>query len=396
MVSSIATNKNTFNFKASILSISLVFGMGASISAVLPAIQKTLPDVSETGINLIATIPQAGVIVFLLLSNFFVKFIGIKKTILTGLLMMGISGIIPMFSESYLLILVSRFIFGAGIGIFNALAITIINLNFSGKEESKLLGFRGSMEGIGATIASLLVGALVVLGWHAVFAVYLLVFIIAIYFWKFGPDIAISDNQSSKELHSENSGTQKINFKVWILGLLLVLLVMVQIVVIIQIPRILLERHITTASVASLIVALNTFAGMFGGILFGDAYTKLGKTAFSTFLIGDAIGLIILSSATHLITAIIGTIMVGIFGSFMCIAAFNLMTNVTRPSARANANTILLLGCNVGSFTAPFGIKLMQELLSTNVASPLVGFAMTLFIVAILFFMIRDAFYTNK
>lgn len=191
MVSNTATNTNSINFKAAILSISLVFGIGGSISAVLPAMQKALPNVNETGINLIATIPQAGVIVFLLLSGIFVNAMGIKKTILTGLLIMGFSGIVPIFSESYWLILISRFIFGAGIGLFNALAITIINLNFTGKEESKLLGFRGSMEGIGSTIASLLVGALVVLGWHAVFAVYFLVFIIAIYFWRFGPDISI-------------------------------------------------------------------------------------------------------------------------------------------------------------------------------------------------------------
>lgn len=395
MVSNTATNTNSFNFKAAILSISLVFGIGGSISAVLPAMQKALPNVSETGINLIATIPQAGVIVFLLLSSVFVQAVGIKKTILIGLFMMGISGVVPMFSESYWLILTSRFIFGAGIGLFNALAITIINLNFTGKEESKLLGFRGSMEGIGSTIASLIVGALVILGWHAVFSVYFLVFIIAIYFWKFGPDISINQAHKEQQPQKQEIDVKKINFKVWILGLILILLVMVQIVVIIQIPRILINRNIATAGVASTIVALNTFAGMFGGILFGTAYTKLGKTSFTAFLAGDAIGLIILSSSTNLITAVLGTILVGIFGSFMCVAAFNLMTNVTKPSERANANTILLLGCNVGSFAAPFGIKLMQEILSNNVASPFIGFAITLAVVSILFFVVRNSFYRN-
>lgn len=75
----------------------MVFGIGGSISAALPAMQKALPNVSETGINLIATIPQAGVIVFLLLSSIFVNAMGIKKTILAGLLMMGVSGVVPMF-----------------------------------------------------------------------------------------------------------------------------------------------------------------------------------------------------------------------------------------------------------------------------------------------------------
>ncbi|WP_349515126.1 MFS transporter [Leuconostoc suionicum] len=394
MVSNTATNTNSINFKAAILSISLVFGTGGSISAVLPAMQKALPNVNETGINLIATIPQAGVIVFLLLSGIFVNAMGIKKTILTGLLIMGFSGIVPIFSESYWLILISRFIFGAGIGLFNALAITIINLNFTGKEESKLLGFRGSMEGIGSTIASLLVGALVVLGWHAVFAVYFLVFIIAIYFWRFGPDISI-DHKQQQQHPGQEIDIKKVNFKVWILGLVLILLVMVQIVVIIQIPRILINRNIATTGVASIIVALNTFAGMFGGILFGNAYTKLGKTSFTAFLAGDAIGLLILSLSTNLITAVLGTILVGVFGSFMCVAAFNLMTNVTEPSERANANTILLLGCNIGSFAAPFGIKLMQEILSNNVASPFIGFAITLLVVSILFFIVRNSFYRN-
>ncbi|GAJ26514.1 hypothetical protein JCM15457_1444 [Liquorilactobacillus sucicola DSM 21376 = JCM 15457] len=383
-------DNTSFKFKSAILSISLVLVTGSSISAALPEMSKSLDNASAASVNLIATIPQAGVLLFLLLSGLVVRRCGIKNTILIGLITMAVSGLVPVITDNYWIILLSRFIFGAGIGLYNALAITIINLSFDGKEQSKLLGFRGSMESIGASIASLLVGILLTLGWHSAFLIYALALPIAFFFYKNVPDIRVPQERKS------NSSITKVNGKVLVLAFTFLILVMTQIMIILQIPRFMIERHISSASIASTIVALNTFAGMLGGLVFGFIYNKLGKIAFSMFLFGDAIGLVLLYFARNIVTVASGTIIVGIFGTLMCVAIFNLMTNVTMPAEQAAANTVLLFGANIGSFSTPIGIQLAQNVLSNNAASPFMFFSILLAIIGVVFLFLTNVFYTKK
>lgn len=156
-------NTKSILFKFTILSVSLILVTGTSVSPALPLMGKDL-GVSQTGINLVGTIPQAFVLIFLLLSPMISKKIGIKKSILLGLACIAVSGLGPILSSNYWLILVSRMLLGSGMGMFNSLVITIINRFYNGDEESKMLGYRGACEQVGATVATLLVGFLLSFG----------------------------------------------------------------------------------------------------------------------------------------------------------------------------------------------------------------------------------------
>lgn len=159
-------NKNSFLFKASLLSISLVLAAGPVIASLIPLMQQSFPDQSISSIELIATVPNFGILIFVLLSNIFVKFLGKKKTVLLGLILALISGLIPVFIENYTVILVSRFMFGAGVGLFNALAVSLITELYSGDEQASLMGLQGAMGSIGSTVMTLLVGYFTKFGWQ--------------------------------------------------------------------------------------------------------------------------------------------------------------------------------------------------------------------------------------
>ena len=132
-------NKNSVLFKASLLSISLVLVAGPVISSLIPLMQQSFPNQSTSSIELIATIPNFGILIFVLLSNIFIKFLGKKNTVLLGLLIALIAGIVPVFVDNYTVILVSRFLFGAGIGLFNALAVSLITELYDGDEQASLM-----------------------------------------------------------------------------------------------------------------------------------------------------------------------------------------------------------------------------------------------------------------
>lgn len=383
--------QSSWLYKAAMLSISLVLVTGGSISAALPEMAKTMSGVSPAGINLIATIPQGAVIIFLVLSGAFVKKIGIKKTILLGLLIMSVAGIVPAFTNNYWLILVSRFVFGAGIGLYNALAVTIINLRFSGSEQSTLLGYRVSMESIGASVASMLVGVLLPLGWHSVFFIYLAALPIAFFFYRYVPEIEVPEHDEATETATQGG----LDWKNLVLSLVFMILVMTQITIILQIPQVMLERQISNASIASMVVALFTFSGMIGGFLFGRLYTMWHRYALSIFLVGSFAGLMTFYSAHSLVIMVLGTFIAGVSGSLMCTSIFNLMTNVTVPSKQAFANTVILLGANVGSFAAPFGIQFAQSMLGRTAETPLLFFG-TLIILVSIIFIFASRFYTEE
>ena len=65
-----------------------------------------------------------------------------------------------------------RILFGLGVGMINAKAISIISERYHGKTRIQMLGLRGSAEVVGASILTLVVGQLLSLGWTVTFLAY--------------------------------------------------------------------------------------------------------------------------------------------------------------------------------------------------------------------------------
>ncbi len=148
--------------------------------------------------------------------------------------------------------------------MFNSLAITIIDLFYEDPTRSQMLGFRSATEQIGVSILNIIVGALVLINWHASFLIYLLAFPLLAFFLKVVPEPSIPAGRSDKK--------QKINFPVIIMAILMTLMVACSTSVIIQIPNIIVTDLSKSSAVASLIISVNTLMGMVTGIFFGRIY----------------------------------------------------------------------------------------------------------------------------
>lgn len=145
------------------------------------------PGVDQAGVETLATIPNIGIVIGLLISPFLIRFIGEKATILTGLVVTLLSGTFPMYATAYTPILISRFLIGAGIGLFNSLAVSLISQFYGDDEEESatMVGYQNVMGGLGAAIASFLISYLITISWHAAFAIYFLVIPVLILFTIF-------------------------------------------------------------------------------------------------------------------------------------------------------------------------------------------------------------------
>lgn len=83
---------------------------------------------------------------FILFSNAVIKWVGKRNTVIIGMIATTIGGVMPFFINNFPLIVFSRLLVGAGIGLFTSLAVSLIGDCFSGDEQKTLIGIQGAME----------------------------------------------------------------------------------------------------------------------------------------------------------------------------------------------------------------------------------------------------------
>ncbi|ANZ63584.1 hypothetical protein AYR62_05410 [Secundilactobacillus paracollinoides] len=104
-------------FKVAILSISLMLMIAPNIAAAIPLMAKTFSSQSASAVQTLSTIPNLGVIFGIFLGEFVTLKIGSKRTVMLGLTIALVTGVLPVIISNYTVVLVSRFLLGFGIGL---------------------------------------------------------------------------------------------------------------------------------------------------------------------------------------------------------------------------------------------------------------------------------------
>ena len=320
-------------------------------------------------IELITTVVSIFVTVFVLISGVIVKKIGQKQTAVLGLAIAAISSIIPAFSNSFTLIMVSRAVLGIGIGLANPLAISLIGVFFYGDQRATLMGWRSAIAGVGTAIMTYVAGQLLNINWHAAYWVYLLFIPTLLLFVFFVPDPQKSgalkrqaEHQAALEADATANGVTIKKNPIWLIVILtaLTFLVLIAIMILaVKLPTFFVENKIGTATQASTAWSIYNFASVIGGFLFGITYKLTHKfiLPLGLFLLG--LGVIALSHATS-VTVIYGLcIFMGIVGAMIIPFIFNRISEVATPQMAPLFTSIALVGSNLGSFISPYAGEIM-------------------------------------
>ncbi|MDT2755907.1 MFS transporter [Enterococcus asini] len=356
--------------KGAILSISLMLTSSQAINGVIPQMKQSL-GVSQSQSELLGTAPSITVIVFILLSSYFAKRIGMKKTIILGLLLAGIGGIIPVFTATFQTVLISRVILGAGLGLYNSLAVTYISSLYSGNTRATLLGIRNSMEALGQTILIFLAGVLVNINWTASFLVYAIAFPVALLFALKVPEIRDENSDIS-----ENHVKEKMNPMVFALVLFAILLVMNSIAISVRFASIATEIKGVNFN-ASNYLALMPILGILAGFMFGPINKWIGKgTLYLGIIFFIISNLLIATSNGNMAFLLTGLFLSSITGSWCFPFIFSNLDKVTTKNTINFATSLIFIGCNIGNFIAPISMQLAQFLTrSTSLTAPFFVFA---------------------
>jgi len=368
--------------KLSVLVISFVLLSPTAIVGILPYIMNTLGITQFEAENLV-TIPSFATMIFVLFSDLFIKRIGIKYTVITGLLISGISGIAPLILPiSYLYLLITRFLFGAGIGLLFTPSVNLLSILFDKNERVKLIGFRSATEMLGQSILTLLMGVLVYIGWRMAFLTNLVFFIIAICVFLFIPNI-------KKDSIDNTMKSKKVPTIIFPISLFICLIAISSSMIAIRFPSI-ASDIVGYSFNASIWAALKPIIGIIAAIYFGKIYNKIGE---STLFIGSLILIIsqvlIGYSGDNLVILIIGYLLSSFVLGWIVPVIINYITSITQGKQQRISTGFVLLSAHIGILIMPLLVRLIETSLQfSDLRNVFIFMATVVFVVISIIFLI--------
>ena len=345
--------------KIAILSISTLIISFVSVSGVFPALSEDL-GVTQMQSELMMTIPALAVIIFIFVSNVVAPKIGMKKTVILGMLTTAVGGVFPAFVQSFIPILVSRFFLGAGVGLVNTWAVRYITLLFDEKESASLMGFRSSAEILGQMVVAALSGFLFRFGWHVSFLAYGIAFVNVILIVIFVPDVELPKSKNDEK------GKVKLPAVVYLLAIFGTLIVITAAGISFRFPAMATEIRGSEYN-PNTMMALWPLLSIIAAITYGKLslllgkkllYLALGILATSAFFTGFSNG--------NYPLLVIGLFLHGVVPAWFFPFIFMTVSKMTTGKEQSVAFSYIVVGIKSGVFLIPFVVSLIETVFQTN------------------------------
>ncbi|MBZ5992376.1 MFS transporter [Leuconostoc gelidum] len=357
--------------KIAFLGISFMLTSAYAINGAMPQMTRAL-GVSATQVQALATTPSIVVTVFVLLSSFIAAKLGDKKTIMLGMLLVGFAGIVPFFVTSYPIILVSRMVLGAGFGIFNSLAVSMIAVMYQGQTRATMLGWRAAVEQIGQAVLTFIAGLLLNFGWQTTFLVYLLAFPILYLFYVRVPDtteMLAADQKNNKKTHINRNVPQNISPLVWVLTLFAAFIVIDYMAIQLSFPFMAQSLGVSGLLVST-ILSLMLVAAMVGGLVYGGMQKLFGRFTLQVGLLLMVLSnFLVAFSNGNFVILTIGVLLIGFPMQLISPFIFSQLPNLAPLKKQPFVTSIVLIGFNVGVFVEPFALSLLAKMMGNETHS---------------------------
>ena len=339
--------------RASILALSLVLITSFSISSALPAMFDYYQGYPKEQIELLVSLPSFGIMIMLVLNGFLERLFPERLQISLGLLILSIGGTAPFWYQEYNFVFAMRILFGLGVGMINAKAISIISERYHGKTRIQMLGLRGSAEVVGASILTLVVGQLLSLGWTVTFLAYSAGFLVLILYLLFVPY-----GKEKKETRKKETETTRLTGQmkglIFLLAIEAAVVVCTNTAITIRIPSLMVERGLGDAQLSSLVLSIMQLIGILAGVSFSFFISLFKERLLLWSGITFGLGQIVIALSPSLGVMVVGSIVAGFSYSVALTTVFQLLSERIPAKLLNQATSFAVLGCSFGAFTTPF------------------------------------------
>lgn len=367
-----------------ILSLSFIICSTMAVSSGIPEMMEQFPEYSRASLEFLMSSPTIAILTIITLTPFLTRHLKESTLICLGLLLIGTAGILPFFFQTYPMMLCSRIGLGAGIGLINPHAVTLIGEHFDGSLRQRLQGIRCSTETLGEASLIFVAGQLLALGWHYSYLVYLAAFVILFLYLCFVP------REMTKELPSASADPEKKRpLKIEEIMIMTAdaglgfLLVAALTSVAMRTSSFVVDAGFGDAVQASTVLSLSIVSGFVGGVIFGKLLSIMGRLLLPTALLAIGTGLATVAFSSSLLTVGMGACLFGFFATIGLSYMFNSLSDSLPADALTTANAVVLVGCNLGAATSPFQLQFFG-LINSSLAFGFLGYAFVAFTIAVI------------
>lgn len=347
-------------FKASILAISIDGTASGVVSGAIPVMQQSFSRLPSYLVESISTLPSLSILLFVMLSSFFTKSIGYKKTVLIGLMISFLSGIAPFFLDNIYLILAMRFLFGAGIGMLNPLSYSIISYFYDGNERAQMFGLISTVSNFASVILTAAAGLLLQYSWRSSFLTYFILLAVFFLVLFFIPDVKINEEADGRKTDTFTA-LKTMNKSVLLYVICMFVLFSVFMTVNIKLGSLVTEAGYGTPTEASFLLSLSSLTGIFIGIIFGFVYKVLQEKIFSIALALMSIAYFFLAHARSLVMAGLLIVLLASAFSFLATYIFLRVSQLAPKEMNNVVSSITLMAINLGGFLSPYTMSLIAD-----------------------------------
>ncbi|MFS9320100.1 MFS transporter [Streptococcus infantis] len=340
--------------KVSILSLSLVLITSFSISSALPAMFDYYQGYSTGQVELLVSLPSFGIMAMLLLNGVLERLFPERLQLTLGLLILSISGTAPFWYQGYYFVFATRLLFGIGVGMLNAKAISIISERYHGKTRIQMLGFRGSAEVVGASILTLAVGQLLAFGWTATFLAYAAGLVVLVLFLLFVPYNKEEVHESKQKPEEVVRLTRSMKQLIFFLAIGAAVIVCTNTAITFRIPSLMIEAGFGDAQLSSLVLSAMQLVGILAGISFSFLISAFKEKLLLVAGVTFGIGQIIIALSPSLWVVVAGSVLGGFAYSIALTTVFQLISERIPAKLLNKATSYTVLGCSFGASLTPF------------------------------------------
>lgn len=353
--------------KASLLSISIILTSGTAIAATIPSWLKAFPGVARSNVELLQTLPSISVVFATLLSTWIAKMIGVKRTVIVGLLIAGFAGITPALVTNYAAFFASRLMLGVGFGLVNSYAVSMIGMFFSGQEKSNMMGFRSSCEKLGSSVTTFIAGELLVaFNWHAAFWVYALAFALTILFAIYVPEPSAKAEGEILAGNAKKKEHQSVNGKVIFWTIFCILYLIPIIASYTRITELVTTNGYISLGKVAIVLSIAQFGGILTGILFGWFLRMLRATFLPITVALTGVSQLMIGMSSNAVIIGTGMILTSTISGIVVAYAFNLGPEIAPKNSLNLATSLMIVGCNVGTFMTPLVLGVIGKFHSSS------------------------------
>ncbi|MBQ9002062.1 MAG: MFS transporter [Eggerthellaceae bacterium] len=319
----------------------------------------------------VVSVPCFAIIAITLVSGWLMSVVAKKNISLVGIVLFVLGGVAPAFVESWPAVIACRVVFGLGLGMVQATTAALVAENYEGADRDKVMGRMLSFQMLGCILFSIVggqLGAMVDVGYHAVFFVHLIGLVSFAAVLVLVPYRKPAGRMAATEGAKPEDEGIKITAGILLWFVIAVVFFMGGQVYSNAINVLLIEFDLGGAAEAGISLAVFAFGGFLAGFLFGKIFEK--ARGFTLPL-----GLLVLA-ASYLLMAFSYNI-IGIYaGSFLCGLSFSIcvplvMSSISNaavnPASAAFAVSLATCGQSIGQSISPYVITPIGSALASGI-----------------------------